>query len=85
MTLASQYSEQYRRDIQKDITQTCETSSFRVSEDTVLTLAKVYPKKYSHQTLMNLSRQPFFVSTPLCGNCEYQVLETHDYKTGPTK
>ncbi len=85
MTLASQYLEQYRRDIQEAITQTCETIiSFRVGEDTAKTLEKFYPKEYGYQTLMNLPRHLFFVSTPFCGNREYQVLETIDYKTGPS-
>jgi len=83
MTLASQYIGQYRRDIQDAITQTCETIiSFRVGEDTARTLEKFYPKKYGYQTLMNLPRYLFFVSTPFCGNREYQVLETIDHKTG---
>jgi hypothetical protein len=86
LTLASQYIEQYRKDIQEAITQTCETIiSFRVGENTVRTLAKFYPPTYGYQTLMNLPRHLFFVSTPFCGNREYQVLETLDYKTGPTK
>jgi len=85
MTLASQYLEQYRRDIQDAITQTCETIiAFRVGEDSARTLEKFYPKKYGYQTLMNLPRHLFFVSTPFCGNREYQVLQTIDYKTGPT-
>jgi hypothetical protein len=85
MTLASQYLEQYRKDIQEAITQTCETIiSFRVGEDTAKTLEKFYPKEYGFQTLMNLPRHLFFVSTPFCGNREYQVLETIDYKTGPS-
>jgi len=84
MTLASQYIEQYQRDIQEAITQTCETIiSFRVGEDTARTLEKFYPKTYGYQTLMNMPRHLFFVSTPFCGNREYQVLETIDYKTGP--
>jgi len=83
MTLASQYITQYRKDIQDAITQTCETIiSFRVGEDTARTLEKFYPKKYGYQTLMNLPRYLFFVSTPFCGNREYQVLETIDPKTG---
>jgi hypothetical protein len=86
LTLASQYIEQYRKDIQEAITQTCETIiSFRVGENTAKTLAKFYPPTYGHQTLMNLPRYLFFVSTPFCGNREYQVLETLDYKTGPNK
>jgi len=85
MTLASQYLTQYRRDIQDAITQTCETIvSFRVGEDTARTLAKFYPPQHGYQTLMNLPRHLFFVSTPFCGNREYQVLETLDYKTGST-
>ncbi|MCL1976494.1 MAG: type IV secretory system conjugative DNA transfer family protein [Candidatus Bathyarchaeota archaeon] len=85
MTLASQYLTQYRRDIQDAITQTCETIiSFRVGEDTARTLAKFYPPQHGYQTLMNLPRHLFFVSTPFCGNREYQVLETLDYKTGQT-
>jgi hypothetical protein len=84
MTLASQYLTQYRKDIQDAITQTCETIiSFRVGEDTAKTLEKFYPKAYGYQTLMNLPRHLFFVSTPFCGNREYQVLETIDPKTGP--
>ena len=84
MTLASQYLTQYRRDIQDAITQTCETIiSFRVGEDTARTLEKFYPKAYGYQTLMNLPRHLFFVSTPFQGNREYQVLETLDPKTGP--
>ena len=84
MTLASQYLTQYRRDIQDAITQTCETIvSFRVGEDTAKVLEKFYPHTYGYQTLMNLPRYLFFVSTPFCGNREYQVLETIDYKTGP--
>ena len=83
ITLASQYITQYRKDIQDAITQTCETIiSFRVGEDTARTLEKFYPKKYGYQTLMNLPRYLFFVSTPFCGNREYQVLETIDHKTG---
>jgi len=83
MTLASQYLTQYRRDIQDAIVQTCETIiSFRVGEDTARVLEKFYPKTYGYQTLMNLPRHLFFVSTPFCGNREYQVLETLDYKTG---
>jgi hypothetical protein len=83
MTLASQYLTQYRRDIQDAITQTCETIvSFRVGEDTAKALEKFYPKTYGYQTLMNLPRHLFFVSTPFCGNREYQVLETIDCKTG---
>ena len=86
LTLASQYIEQYRKDIQEAITQTCETIiSFRVGENTAKTLAKFYPPTYGYQTLMNLPRHLFFVSTPFCGNREYQVLETLDYKTGPNK
>ncbi|MCL2476702.1 type IV secretion system DNA-binding domain-containing protein [Candidatus Bathycorpusculum sp.] len=85
MTLASQYLTQYRRDIQDAIVQTCETIvSFRVGEDTARVLEKFYPKTYGYQTLMNLPRYLFFVSTPFKGNREYQVLETLDYKTGPT-
>jgi len=85
MTLASQYLTQYRKDIQDAITQTCETIiSFRVGEDTARTLAKFYPPQHGYQTLMNLPRHLFFVSTPFCGNREYQVLETLDYKTGST-
>jgi hypothetical protein len=85
MTLASQYLTQYRRDIQDAITQTCETIiTFRVGEDTARTLAKFYPPQHGYQTLMNLPRHLFFVSTPFCGNREYQVLETLDYKTGST-
>jgi hypothetical protein len=85
MTLASQYLTQYRRDIQDAIVQTCETIvSFRVGEDTARALEKFYPKTYGYQTLMNLPRYLFFVSTPFKGNREYQVLETLDYKTGPT-
>jgi hypothetical protein len=84
MTLASQYLTQYRRDIQDAITQTCETIvSFRVGEDTAKVLEKFYPNTYGYQTLMNLPRYLFFVSTPFCGNREYQVLETLDCKTGP--
>jgi len=84
MTLASQYLTQYRRDIQDAITQTCETIiSFRVGEDTAKVLEKFYPNTYGYQTLMNLPRYLFFVSTPFQGNREYQVLETLDYKTGP--
>jgi len=84
MTLASQYLTQYRRDIQDAITQTCETIvSFRVGEDTAKTLAKFYPKTYGYQTLMNLPRHLFFVSTPFQGNREYQVLQTLDYQIGP--
>jgi len=84
ITLASQYITQYRKDIQDAITQTCETIiSFRVGEDTARTLEKFYPKQYGYQTLMNLPRYLFFVSTPFCGNREYQVLETIDHKTGP--
>ncbi|MDR1993615.1 MAG: type IV secretory system conjugative DNA transfer family protein [Nitrososphaerota archaeon] len=83
ITLASQYLTQYRKDIQDAITQTCETIiSFRVGEDTARTLEKFYPKNYGYQTLMNLPRHLFFVSTPFQGNREYQVLETLDYKTG---
>jgi hypothetical protein len=83
LTLASQYLEQYRPDIQHALTQTCETIiSFRVGEGTARTLEKFYPEKYGYQTLMNLPRHLFFVSTPFCGNREYQVLETLDYKTG---
>ncbi|MDR2720604.1 MAG: type IV secretion system DNA-binding domain-containing protein [Nitrososphaerota archaeon] len=86
LTLASQYIEQYRRDIQEAITQTCETIiSFRVGENTAKTLSKFYPPTYGYQTLMNLPRHLFFVSTPFCGNREYQVLETLDYKIGPNK
>jgi hypothetical protein len=85
MTLASQYLTQYRRDIQDAITQTCETIiTFRVGEDTARTLAKFYPPQHGYQTLMNLPRHLFFVSTPFCGNREYQVLETLDYKNGST-
>ena len=85
MTLASQYLTQYRRDIQDAIVQTCETIvSFRVGEDTARALEKFYPKTYGYQTLMNLPRYLFFVSTPFKGNREYQVLETLDYKTGST-
>jgi hypothetical protein len=85
LTLASQYLEQYRKNIQDALTQTCETIiSFQVGEDTAKTLSKFYPKKYGYPTLMNLPRHLFFVSTPFCGNREYQVLETLDYKTGPT-
>jgi KaiC/GvpD/RAD55 family RecA-like ATPase len=85
MTLASQYLTQYRRDIQDAITQTCETIvSFRVGEDTARVLEKFYPKAYGYQTLMNLPRHLFFVSTPFMGNREYQVLETIDPKTGPS-
>jgi len=85
MTLASQYLTQYRRDIQDAITQTCETIiTFRVGEDTARTLAKFYPPQHGYQTLMNLPKHLFFVSTPFCGNREYQVLETLDYKTGST-
>jgi len=85
MTLASQYLEQYRRDIQEAIPQTCETViSFRVGEHTAKTLEKFYPKEFGYQTLMSLPRHLFFVSTPFCGNREYQVLETLDYKTGPS-
>ena len=84
ITLASQYLTQYRRDIQDAITQTCETIvSFRVGEDTAKVLEKFYPDTYGYQTLMNLPRYLFFVSTPFCGNREYQVLETIDCKTGP--
>ncbi|MCL2686713.1 MAG: type IV secretory system conjugative DNA transfer family protein [Candidatus Bathyarchaeota archaeon] len=84
MTLASQYLTQYRRDIQDAIVQTCETIvSFRVGEDTARALEKFYPKTYGYQTLMNLPRYLFFVSTPFKGNREYQVLETLDYKIGP--
>ncbi|MCL2868600.1 MAG: hypothetical protein FWF27_04045, partial [Candidatus Bathyarchaeota archaeon] len=62
----------------------CETIvSFRVGEDTARALEKFYPKTYGYQTLMNLPRYLFFVSTPFKGNREYQVLETLDYKTGP--
>ena len=83
MTLASQYLTQYRRDIQDAITQTCETIiSFRVGEDTARVLEKFYPKQYGYQTLMNLPRHLFFVSTPYQGNREYQVLEVIDCKTG---
>ncbi|MDR1992848.1 MAG: type IV secretory system conjugative DNA transfer family protein [Nitrososphaerota archaeon] len=83
ITLASQYITQYRKDIQDAITQTCETIiSFRVGEDTARTLEKFYPKQYGYQTLMNLHRYLFFVSTPFCGNREYQVLETIDHKMG---
>ncbi|MDR2202890.1 MAG: type IV secretory system conjugative DNA transfer family protein [Nitrososphaerota archaeon] len=83
MTLASQYIGQYRKDIQDAITQTCETIiSFRVGKDTARTLEKFYPKQYGYQTLMNLPRYLFFVSTPFCGNREYQALETIDHKTG---
>ncbi|MCL2287923.1 MAG: hypothetical protein FWC33_01905, partial [Candidatus Bathyarchaeota archaeon] len=83
ITLASQYLTQYRKDIQDAITQTCETIiSFRVGEDTARVLEKFYPKTFGYQTLMNLPRQLFFVSTPFQGNREYQVLETLDYKTG---
>jgi hypothetical protein len=83
ITLTSQYITQYRKDIQDAITQTCETIiSFRVGEDTARTLEKFYPKQYGYQTLMNLPRYLFFVSTPFCGNREYQVLETIDYKMG---
>jgi len=86
LTLASQYIEQYRKDIQEAITQTCETIiSFRVGENTAKALAKFYPPNYGYQTLMNLPRHLFFVSTPFKGNREYQVLETLDYKTGPNK
>jgi hypothetical protein len=85
MTLASQYLTQYRKDIQDAITQTCETIiTFRVGEDTARTLAKFYPPQHGYQTLMNLPRHLFFASTPFCGNREYQVLETLDYKTGST-
>jgi len=85
LTLASQYLTQYRRDIQDAITQTCETIiSFRVGEDTARVLEKFYPKQYGYQTLMNLPRHLFFVSTPYQGNREYQVLETIDCKTGLT-
>ena len=85
LTLASQYLEQYRKDIQNALTQTCETIiTFQVGEDTARTLEKFYPKKYGYQTLMNLPRHLFFVSTPFCGNREYQVLQTIDHKTGPT-
>ncbi|MCL2476345.1 type IV secretion system DNA-binding domain-containing protein [Candidatus Bathycorpusculum sp.] len=85
LTLASQYLEQYRKDIQEAITQTCETIiSFQVGADTAKTLEKFYPKKYGYQTLMNLPRHHFFVSTPFQGNREYQVLQTIDHKTGPT-
>ncbi|MDR1992468.1 MAG: type IV secretory system conjugative DNA transfer family protein [Nitrososphaerota archaeon] len=84
MTIASQYIEQYRKDIQAAITQTCETIvSFRVGEDTARVLEKFYPKVYGYQTLMNLPRHLFFVSTPFCGNREYQVLQTIDHQTGP--
>lgn len=85
MTLASQYLEQYRKNIQEAIPQTCETIiSFRVGEGTAKTLEKFYPKEYGYETLMSLPRHLFFVSTPFCGNREYQVLETIDYKTGPS-
>ena len=85
LTLASQYLEQYRKDIQNALTQTCETIiTFQVGEDTARTLEKFYPKKYGYQTLMNLPRHLFFVSTPFQGNREYQVLQTIDHKTGPT-
>ena len=43
------------------------------------------PKAYGYQTLMNLPRHLFFVSTPFMGNREYQVLETIDPKAGPSK
>ena len=86
MTLASQYLTQYRKDIQDAITQTCETIiSFRVGKDTARVLEKFYPETYGYQTLMNLPRHLFFVSTPFCGNREYQVLETLDYKIGSSK
>ncbi|MDR1993192.1 MAG: type IV secretory system conjugative DNA transfer family protein, partial [Nitrososphaerota archaeon] len=86
ITLASQYLTQYRRDIQDAITQTCETIiSFRVGEDTARVLEKFYPKKFGYQTLMNLPRHLFFVSTPCHGNREYQVLQTIDHQTGPSK
>jgi len=84
MTLASQYLEQYRRDIQESLSQTCETIiSFRVGEHTARTLEKFFPKEYGYQTLMSLPRHLFFVSTPFCGNREYQILKTIDYKIGP--
>ena len=84
MTIASQYLEQYRKDIQEAIPQTCETViSFRVGEHTAKILEKFYPEEYGYKTLMNLPRHLFFVSTPFCGNREYQVLETLDFKTGP--
>jgi hypothetical protein len=84
MTLASQYLTQYRKDIQDAITQTCETIiSFHVGEDTARVLEKFYPKAYGYQTLMNLPRRLFFVSTPFQGNREYQVLQTIDHQTGP--
>jgi len=86
MTLASQYLTQYRKDIQDAITQTCETIiSFRVGKDTARVLEKFYPETYGYQTLMNMPRHLFFVSTPFCGNREYQVLETLDYKVGSSK
>ena len=86
ITLASQYLTQYRKDIQDAVTQTCETIiSFRVGEDTARVLEKFYPKTYGYQTLMNLPRHLFFVSTPFQGNREYQVLQTIDYQTGPNK
>jgi hypothetical protein len=83
MTLASQYLTQYRKDIQDAITQTCETIiSFRVGEDTARVLENFYPKTYGYQTLMNLPRHLFFVSTPFYGNREYQILQTIDHQTG---
>jgi hypothetical protein len=85
MTLASQYVTQYRHDIAKAIVQTCETIiTFRVGEDTARALEKFYPPQYGYQTLMNLPRYLFFVSTPYRGNREYQILETIDHKTGKT-
>ncbi|MDR1992181.1 MAG: hypothetical protein LBQ98_01575 [Nitrososphaerota archaeon] len=42
-------------------------------------------QKFGYQTLMNLPRHLFFVSTPCHGNREYQVLQTIDHQTGPSK
>jgi hypothetical protein len=81
VTLAGQCFEQYHRDVQLALTQTCENLiSFQVDQKTALNLERYYPKQYGYQTLMNLPPHQFFASTPFGIKHEHQILETFDYK-----
>jgi len=87
MTLASQYLEQYRKDVALSIPSLCDTIiCFAVGKDTARRLEEFYmPADWNYQHLMNMPKYWFAVSTMLRGRRECQVLKCVDYGFGETK
>ena len=83
MTLASQYLQQYRKDVALSIPSLCDTTiCFSVGEDTAKALEEFYRPSLNYQHIMNLPRYYFAASAIIGGRRECMVLKCIDHGRG---